>query len=73
MSYKPEVQTDKSGKWYDNALRFETEREARAYAADMARRWYAVEGTRAAKSEDPVNYRWNDDKQLLEAVDAPKE
>jgi hypothetical protein len=30
MSFKPEVQTDSTGKWYGNALRFGTREEAEA-------------------------------------------
>ena len=62
MSYKPEVQTDDSGKWYDNALRFATKAEAEANARDLMMRWFAVRETRATKSPDPVNYAWRDDK-----------
>lgn len=59
MSYKPEVQTDNSGNWYDNALRFETEIEALENAKDLSNRWFAVRSYRAAKSQDPVNYSYN--------------
>jgi len=59
MSYKPEVQTDNSGKWYDNALRFETEAEALASARELERRWFAVRAARASYSDDPVNYKFD--------------
>jgi len=58
MSWKPEVIADSSGKWTGNALRFETELEARAYVNDLERRWFAVRRTRVVESQDPVNYRW---------------
>jgi hypothetical protein len=39
-------------------LRFETQREALAYARDLEFRWSAVRDKRVVKSEDPVNYSW---------------
>lgn len=56
MSYKPQVQTDSSSKWYDNALRFATHEEALASARDLSSRWFAVRDYRAIESPDPVNY-----------------
>ncbi len=58
MSWQPEVQTDNSGKWYTNALRFATKEEAEANALDLMGRWMLVTDCRAAESTDPVNYRW---------------
>jgi len=58
MSFKPEVQTDDSGKWYGNGLRFATEQEAVDNARDLMGRWLAVRDYRASESPDPVNYRW---------------
>lgn len=57
MSYKPEVTTDSTGKWYDNALRFATYEEALASARDLASRWLLVREYRAVESPDPVNYQ----------------
>jgi len=57
MSFAPEVQTDDSGKWYGNAVRFATEAEAQRWADDLSMRWFAVRATRAVASDDPVNYR----------------
>ena len=57
MSWKPEVQTDSTGKWYTNALRFATEEEARISAEDLMSRWMLVQACRAAESDDPVNYK----------------
>ena len=62
MSWKPEVITDNSGKWYGNALRFETKEEAEANVRDLASRWMLVRDQRVVESEDPVNYRWIDGK-----------
>jgi hypothetical protein len=65
-SFKPEVQTDSTGKWYGNALRFATEQEAFDSARDLAGRWFAVLAYRATESDDPVNYTYYDRK-LVEA------
>jgi hypothetical protein len=65
-SYKPEVQTDDSGNWYGNALRFATHLEAEQNAFDLMWRWTAVRDIRVSESDEPVNYRYVDHK--LEAV-----
>jgi hypothetical protein len=70
MSYKPEVQTDNSGKWYDNALRFETEEEAIASAKDLMRRWFAVRAVRASYSDDTVNYKLDLETYVMEPIAA---
>lgn len=62
MSYAPEVQTDNTGQWYGNAVRFATEAEAQAWALDRMMRWIAVRDTRVVESADPVNYRWVDNR-----------
>ncbi len=59
MSYAPEVQTDASGKWYGNALRFATEDEAQGNVFNLAMRWTQVRDVRVVESADPVNYRWD--------------
>ena len=61
-SYKPEVQTDNTGKWYGNALRFATREEAESNARDLMFRWFAVSAYRATESDDPVNYAYRDHK-----------
>lgn len=55
-SWQPEVIADNSGKWSTNALRFATEEEAKASADELMSRWMLVTDTRAAPSDDPVNY-----------------
>lgn len=65
ISYKPEVQTDATGKWYDNALRFATYDEAWRCAYDLGMRWTAVRASRAAESDEPVNYVYSDDNELV--------
>jgi hypothetical protein len=56
-SFKPEVIADSSGTWAGNALRFETELEAKTYVEELAMRWIMVRDTRVVPSADPVNYR----------------
>ena len=58
MSWKIEVVVDDSGEWEGDPLRFETQREALAYARDLEFRWSAVRDNRVVKSEDPVNHSW---------------
>lgn len=60
MAWKPEVQTDSTGKWYGNALRFATKEEAEAQVGDLSWRWTAVHKTRVVECDDPVNYRYVD-------------
>jgi hypothetical protein len=60
MSFKPEVQTDNTGNWYGNALRFGTREEAEAQVRDRMMRWFAVKETRVVECDDPVNYRYVD-------------
>jgi hypothetical protein len=57
MSFKPEVIADNSGKWTPNALRFETENEAKIYVDDLAMRWTSVRETRVVPCDDPVTAR----------------
>ncbi len=61
MSFAPEVQTDSTGKWYGNALRFATREEAEDNAENLRMRWLLVRETRAVESDDPVNYHWTED------------
>jgi hypothetical protein len=60
MSFAPEVQTDNTGKWYGNGLRFATSGEAMDNARALSMRWLAVRDFRAVPSDDPVNYAWVD-------------
>lgn len=59
MSWAPEVQTDDSGNWYGNQLRFATEREAFDNAHDLKGRWTLVHAYRAVEFDDPVNYSYH--------------
>ena len=58
MSWKPEVYVD--GAWNANALRFETEEEARTYAADLYRRWTLTSDFRAVESDEPATHAITD-------------
>jgi hypothetical protein len=71
MSWKPEVIADATGKWYGNALRFETQDEAERNARDLGYRWLAVRETRATQSDDPVNYRYTAAGELVRVEGAP--
>jgi hypothetical protein len=55
MTWKVEVVVDDSGEWVGDPLRFETDREALAYARDLEFRCSAVRDKRLVKSEDPLN------------------
>lgn len=71
MSFAPEVIADSSGKWFGNALRFATQKEAEDNVQDLFSRWTMVTDTRVVESNDPVNYAWVNGK--LEAVKPPEE
>jgi hypothetical protein len=58
MSWKPEVIADNSGKWVDNALRFETKEESDDYVRDLSWRWSSVRETRSVECDEPANYLW---------------
>jgi hypothetical protein len=58
MSFKPEVATDSSGKFYGNALAFATREEAEGNARDLMFRWTLVHDCRAVESDQPVNYSY---------------
>lgn len=62
MSWKPEVQTDNTDKWYPNGLAFATREEALNNAFDLSCRWFAVREWRAVESAEPVNYSYVDRK-----------
>lgn len=56
-SFKAEFLVD--GRWYDNAIRFVTEVEAKAYASDLFTRWTQPTDKRVEPSNDPPNYRYS--------------
>ena len=55
-SYKPEVLVD--GQWSTNGLRFATAEEAFGSVMLLRMRWWVPTDGRATESEDPVNYRF---------------
>jgi hypothetical protein len=57
-SYKPEVLV--SGQWAGNALRFSSPEEAFGSLMALRMRWWVPEDGRVVESEDPVNYRFVD-------------
>jgi hypothetical protein len=57
ISWKTEVLVE--GKWATNALRFATKEEAEASGNELLSRWFVPSDSRAAESEDPVNYRFD--------------
>lgn len=71
MSWKPEVEVvGEEGSWHGNALRFATKIEAEQNVKNLEQRWMLVTRTRVVESQDPVNYRWEDNK--LIAVETSK-
>ena len=56
MSWKAEVKAD--GKWSSNSLRFATKEEAEASGRELLSRWFVPTDSRAAESDDPVNYKF---------------
>lgn len=71
MSWKSEVQTDDSGKWVGNSLRFATKEEAEGNVRDLQMRWFSVRETRVVESNDPVNYEWKDNKLCPKETNSP--
>lgn len=58
MSWKAEVCVD--GKWATNACRFATQKEAEDAGVELLSRWFVPTDSRAAESDDPVNYQMID-------------
>lgn len=69
-SFKTEVCVD--NKWASNALRFATRREAELYGAELLSRWFVPTDARPAESDDPVNYRFNEELFFAERIDEPQ-
>ncbi len=59
-SWKAEVQTTGDPKFYANAIRLATRKEAEIYASDLSARWLAVADWRVVESDDPPNYAIKD-------------
>lgn len=62
MSWKPYWNVRGEGdKHCQNAQVFATEGEAKASAASRYMRWTATTGYGVDESDEPVNYRWDDE------------
>lgn len=61
-SWKPEFLV--SGKWSTNALRFATELEAMGSVKELMSRWYIPEDGRATQCDDPVNYKFQNGRNM---------
>lgn len=59
-SWKPEFLVGRN--WATNALRFATKEEAEASVRELRSRWLVPDDGRAAESDDPVNYRFDFEK-----------
>ena len=55
-SWKTEVETQ--GSWSSNSLRFATKEEAEASGRELLGRWFVPTDSRAAESDDEVNYKF---------------
>jgi len=57
MRWKAEVNTagDPPDSWTSNALRFDTEDEAKDYARDLTSRWTAVRDWRVVQCDDETD------------------
>ncbi len=54
-SWKPEVQTDDSGKWYHNDLAFESREAAETWVRGLMVRWTLVRQVRVVPSDEEAN------------------
>lgn len=70
MSFKPVIKTGSDPKFYDNAQRFATHKEAELMAKDIFNRWLAAVEWGVEESTDPVNYRLADqgDRLVLKTI-----
>ena len=64
-SWKPVVLVMNEEKWHGNALRFATKDEAQRSARDLMHRWLLVKAWDAQESDDPVNYTYTLEGQLI--------
>jgi len=64
MSYRYEVLVD--NKWHKNAVVFETEEEADKAGSQKFHSWTLCEGYRAVETDKPANYRWDDERGLVD-------
>lgn len=67
QSWKVEVKTPGEEDWVNTPVRFATEKEANAYAADLGNRLFSNAEYRVLESEDPVKQVW--DPEQARAID----
>lgn len=61
MGFRPMVNVN-GCEWAGNGLVFATKEEAEANAKALMWRWTSVTDTRADETNEPVNYRWENDR-----------
>jgi hypothetical protein len=72
-SYKVAVMATGESNWSYNGQRFATRNEAQAAGDDLSSRWSAVEKFEVQKSNDPVNYKWENGQAISVKASAPAE
>jgi hypothetical protein len=63
MSWRPQFKVH--GEWGGNAQRFATKEEAEASAKARYSVWTMPSDWRAIESDDPVNYAWQDGRDVM--------
>lgn len=64
-SWAMEVIADSSGKFCGNACRYATREEAEQAGRDLMGRWILVREWRAVESVDPVNYKFENGRNVM--------
>jgi hypothetical protein len=64
LSWKAEILAFGETEWCSNALRFATAEEAEASGQELSMRWMLVKDWRATPSNDPVNYKFENGKNV---------
>jgi len=60
MSYKVEIRAVGESSWHSNGCRFATKEEAEGSGHSLFMRWFGCDACRVAVSDDPVNYKFVD-------------
>lgn len=64
-SWKMEVIADDSGEWAGNACRYATRAEAEEAGRNLMARWMLVREWRVLESGDPVNYKFENGRNVM--------
>ena len=64
MSYKVEIRAVGETSWHSNALRFATQDEAEGSGRSLFMRWFGCDAYRTAESDEPVNYKFVDGRDI---------